>query len=206
MHGARCDGKGTGGGPQIGDASHLAPTGTEQGSVRRAQAVTLGILEVCAAAIAVTAIASYRRAREKRRYQEASDRAVQYRVEQPYLEPPEEMGPFLGGVTEAQEQTPAETSPESFPSPQTRGHQQSELERLRARVVAAEPVRPLLRWGLLWDNLSPVTLVTHRFLHQDWVHLFVNVLFLFPVGTFLENVGHESLWGAFNCSPGSSLR
>lgn len=45
---------------------------------------------------------------------------------------------------------------------------------------------PFHRFGFVPAAISPARLVTHQFLHADWIHLFFNMLFLWAVGGVLE--------------------
>jgi membrane associated rhomboid family serine protease len=55
-----------------------------------------------------------------------------------------------------------------------------------------------MEWGFNPEHFSPVTLITHMFLHQGWMHLIGNMLFLWIFGDNIESrLGHLGFLAAY---------
>ncbi len=175
------------------------PIGTERESIRRTPAVTLGIIGVCTAVFLLTRLMALQTPAERRRLQEAVDEAVRYWAERPYLVPPDDMVFYVEQPGEERPPLPQgdrPAAPAGLDGEQLI-EQQMELERLWSRVRAALPENPVEVWGFSTQQVSAVTLVTHMFLHGSWLHLLGNMLFLFVVGTLLEDVWGRLAFGGF---------
>jgi membrane associated rhomboid family serine protease len=54
-----------------------------------------------------------------------------------------------------------------------------------------------MRWGLVPNRMSIVTLITHMFLHAGWLHLLGNMLILYLAGPFIEDVWGRPIYAGF---------
>ncbi len=175
----------------------LIPVGHEQETTRRAPWITFGVMIACAIAFLATdfggsrsewdAVASY-------------ERAIEYWMERPYLRLESQVERTMHGVaTGAKMEAFREglrTNAEK-PDAETLREEQAELDRLCAEALASPQGGPFERFGLVPAHLSPVTLVTHMFLHAGWLHLLGNLLILYLAGPFIEDVWGRPIFAGF---------
>ena len=79
---------------------------------------------------------------------------------------------------------------------------QEELDRLTDEFWTAYRSAPDYRFGLKPAAMSPLTLITHQFMHGGWWHLAGNMLFLFLAGPYLEQRWGRPLFVGFYLSAG----
>jgi membrane associated rhomboid family serine protease len=71
------------------------------------------------------------------------------------------------------------------PSPGAKATQE-ELDRLTERYWAVYRSSPKYRFGLVPDDATPLSHLTHTFMHSSWGHLLSNMFVFFLVGPYLE--------------------
>jgi len=130
-------------------------------------------------------------------------RAIEYYLEHPYLElDPEFQQEFL---PDGEQDEKFAAMLEAYrgmagPPPTIAGVRETEqevLDGLMAAAVEAFEDHPLMRWGLVPDDVSIVTLFTHMFLHAGWLHLIGNLLIFYLAGPFIEDVWGRPLYLGF---------
>jgi len=180
----------------------LIPIGHEQESTRRAPWITFGVMILCAIAFLAT---DFGGSRSEWDAVAAYEQAIDYWMERPYLRLDSQVERTMHGVaTGAKIEAFREglrTNVEK-PDAETLGEEQAELDRLCAEAVQSPIGGPFERWGLVPARLSPLTLVTHMFLHAGWLHLLGNLLILYLAGPFLEDVWGRPIFTGFYLTSG----
>jgi membrane associated rhomboid family serine protease len=175
----------------------LIPIGHEQESTRRAPWVTFGLMIACVVAFLATGFGGSRSEWDSiASYQKAID----YWMERPYLrlDPQVERamhGVATGGKIEAFREG-LRTNVDK-PDAETLRDEQAELDRRCAEATQSPIGGPFEHWGLVPAHMSPVTLLTHMFLHAGWLHLLGNLLILYLAGPFIEDVWGRPIFAGF---------
>jgi membrane associated rhomboid family serine protease len=186
----------------------IIPYGHEHTTVRRLPWVTFTLMGLCVLVFLLTAVTDHDVSEElAREYGEFS----QYLGEHPYLELTPEFEDFLFElVPEEQFRVSLEAARELGAKPPASrrllAQQQEQLNDIMARMLAiVEEVKrsPYYVYGLVPADMRPLSLITYQFLHGGILHLFGNLLFLFLVGPFIEDVWGRPLYLAFYLSAGA---
>jgi membrane associated rhomboid family serine protease len=169
----------------------LLPIGHERDSVRRPPVVTLAIIACCTVVLVLCQIVSAPSRAEKGAISQRVDALLQFWESHPTLEPSAWDEYLLDRLPGEQARRLLEFEPQTLPEGQEPDLQsQGHLEDLAGFVVEALPEDPRDSWGFSTEDPSPLTAVTHMFLHADWWHLLGNMLFLWICGVLLEDA-----WG-----------
>jgi membrane associated rhomboid family serine protease len=180
----------------------LLPIGHEEEGVRRLPWVTFGVMILCLLAFFMTG----RQALFPEDDVEAGEEAMQaleYFVEHPYLEldsdfrkrflpaegTDEEFDAYISAIG-----TMAGSPPQSAA---VRASEQEVLDGFTQKALESFDAHPLMRWGLVPNDISLVGLLTHMFLHAGWLHLVGNMLILYLAGPFIEDVWGRPLYLGF---------
>ncbi len=180
----------------------LLPIGHEESTVRRLPVVTFGIMAICIVMFLLLGQGTFVSGADDE-LTGRSDEAFEYYWEHPYLELNDEFEILVSGGPDALEREfgeLAEAFDEMFEGPELSSvleEQQAELDRLTDTVLASRDRHPLFRWGLIPANFSFVGLITHMFMHGGWLHLIGNLLILYLVGPFIEDVWGRPLYALF---------
>jgi membrane associated rhomboid family serine protease len=180
----------------------LIPIGHEESGTRRLPWITFGIMIVCAVAFLLSGQASMFAGDEDAKIDSSFSEAMEYFLARPYLEldPKFEKIVFSGSsAAEAVDEYYEFMGyrPEEAPSPGFTAMEQEVLDKLVARAMASLKSQPLVRWGLVPNDISLIGLITHMFLHAGWLHLLGNMLILYLAGPFIEDVWGRPLYLAF---------
>jgi membrane associated rhomboid family serine protease len=183
----------------------IIPIGHEESEVRRWPWVSFAIMALCLLAL----LATDGDANDERWESESItlEDAVQYWRERPYLEPSEavetEVGYDVPPNQRSQYVALLRDQAGSFApdDPDELAAEQAELDELtRAALEGGGAVpadHPYRKWGLTPDELGPVTLVTHVFMHAGWIHLLSNLFLFFLAGPALEDRWGRPMFAAF---------
>lgn len=160
----------------------IIPIGHEDGTVRRAPWVTLGVVLVCF----LVQLAMLSQRDVERRADESWQAAFEYAVNHPYLRVdaallPDEARSRLEGA---------------IPTGDVAAEQRR-LDELTATWRGDLGRHPLWRGGLIPAHPRVSGLFTHMFLHAGWLHLIGNMLFFYLAGPFLEDAWGRRLFAAF---------
>jgi membrane associated rhomboid family serine protease len=180
----------------------LIPIGHEESGTRRLPWITFGIMIVCGVAFLLSGQASIVGSEDDAKIESSFSEALEYWLSRPYLEldPKFEKKVFPGGsAAEAIDEYYEFMgySPDEKPSPGFMAMEQEVLDKLVAKAMATLDSHPLVRWGLVPNDISLIGLITHMFLHGGWMHLLGNMLILYLAGPFIEDVWGRPLYLAF---------
>ena len=163
----------------------LIPLGHEGHALRRRPWVTWTLAVICIGVFIDQRIGSAaHRDMAVTRYVEA----VEYLVEHPWLEPSEQLG------FDADARRIIEQLRQANPSHGLRmqeGREQERLDSLTQEWRFHMESLPFWRYGYREERGFDESLLTHQFIHADWMHLIGNLIFLLILGPPLESaLGH----------------
>jgi len=164
-------------------SAFVLPLGPSDREVRRQQWVTYGIILLCLLVFHVQLL--LRPGPEWRgELETAWSAAVEYAVEHPYLALPLALKQF------SREDISRRTAAKRVPTPSAErvAAEQQELDRRTEELLRALDQKPERRWGMVPARASWGTSVTSMFVHDGWMHLLGNMLFLVFAGAFVEDV------------------
>ena len=183
----------------------LIPLGHEQTSVRRLPWVTFTIMGLCLVVFILIAP-------DEHRSQMGSflrlQQSLGYFTQHPYLEmDPRFRSIFVNDLGEDQAAVFAEHMRLAGPSPpedpDRLRYEQNRFDTLVEAYFAGIDTSVLSRYGLVPSRFDASHLVTYQFLHVGWLHLLFNLLMLFVVGPFVEDVWGRPLFAAFYLAAGA---
>jgi len=170
----------------------IIPIGHEDGTVRRAPWVTLGLIAVC---FLVQLGVRFGGGDLERRLDESFGAAFEYALAHPYLKVDAELVP-AGDLAQL------ERSGRVAGSRGDPAAEQAHLDQLTAAWRADLHRHPLWRGGLVPAEPRLTALFTHMFLHGGWLHLIGNMLVLYLAGPFLEDAWGRRLYAGFYVAAG----
>ena len=175
----------------------IIPIGHEQDTVRRLPWVTFGVMIACVVSFVLSGEFGDTAERDMRAAEKVVP-AIEHYLEHPYLELDPELEELaFGGAGELERQSLLEIYREEFPEPSDREtvrEEQEELDRLTVEALGGLETHPYIRWGLIPSRPSPITFITHMFLHGGFLHLLGNLLILYLAGPFVEDVWGRPLY------------
>jgi len=182
----------------------ILPVGVEKGTVRRLPWVTFGIMALC---FMIHLVFSGGEREQVRRILDARRELSQFFYANPQVDlsadaqqilfghvPAERRQEYLDMVRVSQGTGPASRG---LAEPGRQADLGRELARRVAAVHAAEKATTIRRWGLIPSHPSATGFIGHIFLHNDWLHLLGNLLILYLVGPFIEDVWGRGFFAAF---------
>ncbi len=184
----------------------LIPLGHEQTSVRRLPWVTFTIMGLCVVIFVLIAPGEHRSQMESfLRLQQS----LGYFTQHPYLEmEPRFRSIFVNELGEDQAVVFAEhmrlAGPTPPEDPTQLEYEQDRLDTLVEAYFAGMDSSFLSRYGLVPSRFQSSHLVTYQFLHVGWLHLVFNLLMLFVVGPFIEDVWGRPIFAAFYLAAGAA--
>jgi membrane associated rhomboid family serine protease len=184
----------------------LIPLGHEQTSVRRLPWVTFTVMGLCLVIFILMAPTEHRNEMESFL---KLQQALGYYTQHPYLEMvPRFRSIFVNELGEDQAVMFAEHMRLAGPeAPTDRAQLEAEQDRFNSVVDAYFSVIDgslLSRFGLVPASFKTSHLVTYQFLHVGWLHLVFNLLMLFVVGPFVEDVWGRPIFAAFYLAAGAA--
>jgi membrane associated rhomboid family serine protease len=170
----------------------IIPIGHEDGTVRRAPWVTLGLIAVCFLVQVGVRVGG---GDLERRLDESFGAAFEYALAHPYLRVDAELVP--AGELAQVERAGLGAGNRGDPAAE-----QAHLDQLTAAWRADLHRHPLWRGGLVPAEPRLPALFTHMFLHGGWLHLIGNMLVLYLAGPFLEDAWGRRLYAGFYVAAG----
>jgi membrane associated rhomboid family serine protease len=182
----------------------LIPIGHERTTVRRLPWVTFTVMILCLVIFLVTLPGESKHQRVAIGYLEE---AVEYLVEHPYLELQPRFRDLLAlqvgeELLTSELELMRQTGPRPPADELARQEEQDHLDSLGFGFFEALDSSPARLLGLVPARLHPHALVTYQFLHAGWMHLIFNIIFLFVVGPFIEDVWGRPLYAGFYLAAG----
>jgi membrane associated rhomboid family serine protease len=179
----------------------ILPIGHEQDGTRRLPWVTFGVMILCGLAFFATDRADLFAEDDMEMTKDFME-ALDYYFEHPYLEldPKFQELVFPGGSDEEMREAYSEffrALPTEPAGGGLRSAEQQVLDKLVDKALGSYGDHPFMRWGLVPDKKSPITFITHMFLHAGWLHLLGNLLILYLAGPFIEDVWGRPIYAAF---------
>jgi membrane associated rhomboid family serine protease len=182
----------------------LIPIGHDKTTVRRLPWVTFTVMILCLVVFLATRPGELRSQRSAGTNIEG---AVEYFVNHPYLE----LQPRFLEILELQVgedllQSELELMRQSGPRPPDDGMElkteQDHLDALVSGFFEALDSRPSRVYGYVASDPRPFSLLSYQFMHAGWLHLIFNLVFLFVVGPFIEDVWGRPLYAVFYLTAG----
>src|SRR5262245_28045979 len=164
----------------------LLPIGLEDRALRRVPWVTLRLIFVNVAVLAVSSAVSAARTGDVAVLDGLVDKSL---AERPYLVAGERLSALLDAARrrELDEARALWQARGSGPAPAQVAREQKEFEALVQDYLAAIESLPGHRYGFVPAQPS-WTVLTSMFMHAGWMHLLGNMLFLYVSGTYIEDV------------------
>ncbi len=176
----------------------VIPITHDSTSVRRHPWVTYTIMAICLGVFMLTNnVGDQAREAAEVEFQEA----ITYYLQHPYLALDVRVSDLVGNefvelARADYEATVAVWGEKKIPEFR-RVEQQIQLDELIDKAFVELDKDPVRSWGLVTGDLSPITFVTHMFLHGGWMHLIGNMLLLFLTGSFIEDRWGRPLYSSF---------
>jgi membrane associated rhomboid family serine protease len=175
----------------------ILPIGHEKDTVRRLPWVTFSILAIC---LVVHLFVYFGQRRDNTELQESAREFIEYYFEHPYLEFNEETREILfrGANEEQIEQLLAYYSQTvNRPGASVVEEEQETLDNLASKFLGVINDSPFRKYGFIPADQRPETLFTYMFVHGGWLHLLGNLLFLYLMGPFVEDLWGRPIYAAF---------
>lgn len=162
----------------------LLPIGRDDSEIRRHAWISYTFIAINV--VVFLAIAFVERESNLAGLEKQWTEAFTYLAEHPHLEVPREMTLAIdAGMMSDLEKMRAETR---RPHAWTLAKQQEKLNALAKEARASLDAMPSFRYAYSTREDDFYRLITHMFLHADWMHLLGNMLFFFLCGPFVEDV------------------
>ncbi len=184
----------------------LIPLGHEQTSVRRLPWVTFTIMALCVVIFILMAPDEHRSEMDSfLRLQQS----LGYFTQHPYLKmEPRFRSIFVNELGEDQAVVFTEHMRRAGPAkpedPAQLQYEQERFDTIVAGYFESIDSSLLSRFGLVPASFEASHLVSYQFLHAGWLHLIFNLLMLFVVGPFVEDVWGRPLYAAFYLAAGAA--
>jgi membrane associated rhomboid family serine protease len=179
----------------------ISPIAQEDSSVRRTPWVSFALIGACIAVfIALLPVSGEERVRTR------LGAFFEFLAQHPYLSPPPEIanrtGPrFAAALEELRGKWQAEGGQVD---PEVAATEQLRLNELGEEALEAIRARPAERLGYVPAEPHAWTVLTHMFVHGDWLHLLGNMLFLFLSAPFVEDRYGRPLFAALYLLSGAA--
>lgn len=180
----------------------IIPVGHESDTVRRLPWVTFTLMAICFVAHMFISSSAEQ---SMRRVENAGRELLQYIFEHPYLEFDPEAKEMIFGKQMAEEFDRRVSSLRTMRQGETHlfvEEEQEELNRLTQSFLNAVQNVPYREWGYIPAEKSTTGLLTYMFIHGGWMHLLGNLLILYLMGPFIEDVWGRPLYLLFYLAMG----
>ncbi len=173
----------------------IIPIGHESDTVRRLPWITFVIMAIC---LLVHISVSSQVDKLERELELAARQYLEYFFTHPYLELDPEIKELLyRGRGEKVLEPLMDMFQSGTPDEYLRRQQQQELDQLARRLKDKLNNYPFKKWGFIPAKKTLIGLITHMFLHGDWLHLLGNLFFLYLTGPFIEDVWGRPIYIVF---------
>jgi membrane associated rhomboid family serine protease len=174
----------------------IIPIGHESDEVRRIPWVSFTIMAIC---LAVHIFSSITIKRMLKQGDILFDQAKRYYYSHPYLEldPEIEKLMFVSKKHKQLVQERLDSSGGEIPDSYIREEEQEELDRLTRDLLKIVDEIPFRKWGFIPAKKTIRGLITHMFMHGDWLHLIGNLFIFYLCGPFIEDVWGRLIFAGF---------
>jgi membrane associated rhomboid family serine protease len=175
----------------------IIPIGHESNTVRRLPWVTFGIMALC---VGVHLLVSVQMASARRALEAKLTEFVTFCLEHPTLAPSRDVTVRLMGEANGDrflamlEQLRARTGTEETPASE---EDQARYDQITLDLAHEAEQLPTRRLGYVPAEKNIPGLFSGMFVHSGWLHLLGNLLFLYLLGPFIEDVWGRPLFLAF---------
>lgn len=175
----------------------IIPIGHESDTVRRLPWITFGIIAIN---ILIHLFISSGIRKNVKAVEQSARNLVEYYFGHPYLELDPEVEKLLfgsGNPEVIQNQIEAYQNMAGHQIPTTARMEQDWLDNLAARFLEDLNGTAYRKLGYIPAERNYSGLVTHMFIHGGWLHLLGNLLLLYLLGPFIEDVWGRPIFTAF---------
>lgn len=175
----------------------IIPIGHESDEVRRLPWITFGIMALC---IIFHIFISMQVSKATKGLESSAEELVRFYFDHPYLELDTETLQLMFGNRGSQRvQEMLSVYRYNVPPPgrSDRQAEQEKLDRLTQNFMASLEEFPYRKWGFIPAHKYDTSLLTYMFIHGGWLHLLGNLLFLYLLGPFIEDVWGRPIYTAF---------
>lgn len=175
----------------------IIPVGHESDTVRRLPWITFGIIGIC---IVVHLLISTKINRDIKAAEDSAQKLVEYYFEHPYLELNPDVRKMLFGDRNSEaieNQLDAYRNMMGNQIPTTAQLEQEWLDKLSVQLLEILNGVTYRKWGYIPAERKSSGLITYMFIHGGWLHLLGNLLLLYLMGPFIEDVWGRPIFAAF---------
>jgi membrane associated rhomboid family serine protease len=175
----------------------IIPIAHEDMGHRRWPFITIAIVAICGI---VHGVVAPREADQKRVIERTLQDSFHYHANHPYLKINPPLDKIIGYVHKSR---PYVKNPPQVPaSEEDRSKEQTILDDLGQAYLRGIQERPFVKYGFVPEREGMVQFFTHQFLHGDWLHLILNMWFLWLCGVNLEDRWGRAVYGPFYFAAG----
>jgi len=175
----------------------VIPIGHESDTVRRLPWVTFSLMAVC---IIVHIFLSIQVSKAEKELMSTAEELVQFYIQHPYLTLDQEAKDILFGE-EDRERVEAILSMYGQGAARSESsiqrEEQEKLDQLSFRLKSLMLDIPYRKWGFIPAEQTFAALLTYMFVHGGWLHLLGNLLLLYLMGPFIEDLWGRGVFAAF---------
>jgi membrane associated rhomboid family serine protease len=175
----------------------IIPVGHESDTVRRLPWITFGIIGIC---FLVHIFISTGINRDIKAAEGSAQKLVEYYFEHPYLELNPDVRKLLFGDRNSEaieNQLDAYRNMMGYQIPTTAQLEQEWLDKLSMQLLEILNGVTYRKWGYIPAERKTSGLITYMFIHGGWLHLLGNLLLLYLMGPFIEDVWGRPIFAAF---------
>jgi membrane associated rhomboid family serine protease len=181
----------------------IIPVGHESNEVRRLPWITFGIMALC---FVVHIFLSIEVGTKEKQLGGSAEELVRYYFNHPYLELNPEIKKLMFNIGDEERlEIMLNAYRQMVPRPdrQTVALEQEKLDRLGTVLLSSLNDIPYRKWGYIPADRSFLALLTYMFVHGGWLHLFGNLLLLYIMGPFIEDLWGRLIYAAFYLAMGA---
>lgn len=175
----------------------LLPIGHENDTVRRLPWITFGIMAIC---IVIHAFISLDVNETEKELNKVSRELVSYYFQHPYLELDPEAKKLIFGEADNERiegMLSLYRQGAHRPGVLSQEEEQEKLDQLSQNFKNLLNDFPYRKWGFIPAKKSLIALLTYMFIHGGFLHLIGNLLFLYLMGPFIEDVWGRPIYLVF---------
>ena len=175
----------------------LLPIGHENDTVRRLPWITFGIMAIC---IVIHAFISLDVNETEKELNKVSRELVSYYFQHPYLELDPEARKLIFGEGDNERiegMLSLYRQGAHRPGVLSQEEEQEKLDQLSQNFKNLLNDFPYRKWGFIPAKKSLIALLTYMFIHGGFLHLIGNLLFLYLMGPFIEDVWGRPIYLVF---------